>query len=285
MLQGFGEMLKKAREEMKLKPADVNRATKIDPSYIKALEEEDAGVFEKPIYMRLFLRTYAKFLKLDADKITELFEKMPGLEKQEKEDKNELRQEPEKTNEKPDNEHDAKRDARREKPEFTVHNKRNLIIAGAAAAAIIIVLLTALILKGSGAAKNEGESAGVYEVEEQSSIKVIAKARDEVWMKARIDGMEEEFFLQKGENKEWESVQKIVFLVGNAAGVEFIVDGDSIGVIGEQDEVINGLVFQVGKNWYIDRGQGFKTPRKPTPTPTEEPEPEEEASSEAQAAE
>jgi hypothetical protein len=151
--------------------------------------------------------------------------------------------------------------------EFTVSNPRNLAILGGGVAALIIIIVLAVMLAGKG--KNTAEdSKNVYVVPQQAqeTLKVTAHAKDDVWMKARYDGKEEDFFLKRGQDKDWKGMDRIVFLIGNAAGVEFNVNGESIGAIGEEGEVINGLVFQAGKNWYIDRNQGFKRDNKPAET-------------------
>jgi len=274
MLQGYGELLKNAREGKNLKHADVHKYLKIDLSYVRAMEEENPEVFEKPVYMRLFLRTYAKFLKLDPEEIIAMFEKAQGAAAEEKERKRIEKQEilrQEALAENPSQPQAREADKQGKGPlEFTLSNKRNALIAASGILIAAIIIIVMIIVDPGKGKDGADESKGVYVVKQEADIKVIAKARDDVWMKARYGEKEEEFFLKKGEDKKWEDIQKIVFLIGNAAGVEFIVNGDSIGVIGEEGEVINGLVFQVGKNWYIDRGQGFKAPRKPTPTPVEE---------------
>ena len=74
-MQGYGEILKKARESRNLKFQEIQKATKIDISYLKAMEEENLEVFEKPIYMKLFLKTYARHLKTDHLEILRLLDR------------------------------------------------------------------------------------------------------------------------------------------------------------------------------------------------------------------
>ncbi len=262
MPEGYGEILKKAREEKNLKIPDIHKILRFDPLYVKALEEENTEAFEKRIYMEMFLRTYARYLKLDAEEIVGMFKKSAGAGKPEAVEKKHPKENIETENREPR----EKTGEEKENKKFFPDKKTVLIAGGGALAAVILILVLSGGGKGKSSAGNEGK--GLYPVEEETSIDVIAKGRGEAWIKARVDEKEEEFLLNKGDKKEWEGAQKIVFLIGNAAGVEFIVNGDSIGVIGEEGEVINGLVFEIGKNWYIDRGQGFKTPGKPR-TPEE----------------
>lgn len=262
MAFGYGEKLKKAREDMGLKISDVYKIIKIDPNYIKAMEEENASVFEKEIYMKLFLKTYARFLKIDYKEILSLFEKSNAFKKEEiippKIDvatsivRSETREE--------------KSSGIKSTIEMTISNPRNLIIFISSIIFLIVITIIIVVINFNKNKNNkEMEAKNIYVSPEQQvqSLKIVAKAKNDTWMKSRYDDKEEDFILKKGQTKEWKEIDKIVFLVGNAAGVEFIVNGESIGTIGEEGEVINGLVFQAGKNWYIDRNQGFKRDTKP----------------------
>lgn len=261
MSAGYGDILKKAREEKGYKYADVQKITKIDPMYLKALEEESPAEFEKYIYMKLFLKTYSKFLKLNPVEMLAIFEKSNAFPKHEE------KKQPERATEIVREEtHIPKEEKAGGTFEFTVSNPRNIAILAGGVAALLIIIVLIIMLAGKGG-KSEDAGKDVYVVPQQKEIlKISARAKGDVWMKARYDGKEEDFFLKKGQDKEWKDMDRIVFLVGNAAGVEFTVNGDAIGAIGEEGEVINGLVFQAGKNWYIDRNQGFKRDNKPAET-------------------
>jgi cytoskeleton protein RodZ len=61
----LGERLRKARQEQKRTVADVTRETKISGWVVEALEANELHARMSPIYVRGFVTTYAKFLKLD----------------------------------------------------------------------------------------------------------------------------------------------------------------------------------------------------------------------------
>jgi len=67
-MAGFGEALRRAREERGLSLAEVERATRIRARHLAALENEDLSGLS-PVYSRGFLRTYARFLGLDAEEL------------------------------------------------------------------------------------------------------------------------------------------------------------------------------------------------------------------------
>ena len=66
----IGETLKRARKKMDLTLDDVAHTTKIAKMFLIALENDDITSLPQGVYTRNFLRTYAKFLKLDEDIIT-----------------------------------------------------------------------------------------------------------------------------------------------------------------------------------------------------------------------
>lgn len=68
------EQLRRAREEQKLTVYQVAEITKIKTDHIRALEAGRYDTFAAPVYIRGFVRTYAKALKLDPIRLTEELE-------------------------------------------------------------------------------------------------------------------------------------------------------------------------------------------------------------------
>jgi len=85
------EQLRRAREEQKLNIYQVAEITKIKTDHIRALESGHYDTFSAPVYIRGFVRTYAKVLKLDETEVvakleaelgqTERFREPPPLVK------------------------------------------------------------------------------------------------------------------------------------------------------------------------------------------------------------
>ena len=63
------ERLREAREAMGLNVYQVADITKIRTDHIRALEEGRFDAFAAPVYVRGFIRTYARLLRLDLDQI------------------------------------------------------------------------------------------------------------------------------------------------------------------------------------------------------------------------
>lgn len=64
------ELLRTAREEQKLNIYQVAEITKIKTDHIRALEAGQYDAFSAPVYIRGFVRTYAKALKLDVGRVS-----------------------------------------------------------------------------------------------------------------------------------------------------------------------------------------------------------------------
>jgi cytoskeleton protein RodZ len=66
-MAGLGEELRATREARNLSLSDVSERLHIRTVYLQSLEEEDWAAIAAPVYVRGFLRTYARFLGLDPE--------------------------------------------------------------------------------------------------------------------------------------------------------------------------------------------------------------------------
>jgi len=69
----LGDLLRKTREDKGLSLAQVEEATKIRSDYLQALEEEDFDLLPAPVYVKGFLRNYALYLGLDPQEVLSLY--------------------------------------------------------------------------------------------------------------------------------------------------------------------------------------------------------------------
>lgn len=66
-----GESLRKIREYLSLSQDEVARETKIGKDNLRSIEEEDVQTLPAPVYLKGFLKAYAKILGLDPYRIIE----------------------------------------------------------------------------------------------------------------------------------------------------------------------------------------------------------------------
>jgi len=60
-----GDLLRTERERRRLTVHEVAEATNIKGDHIRAIEADDWGTFSAPVYVRGFVKTYARHLRLD----------------------------------------------------------------------------------------------------------------------------------------------------------------------------------------------------------------------------
>ena len=73
-----GEMLRAAREKRNETIEQVNLATKISIQVLESLEQDDFESFESDIYLKGFLRNYAKYLGVSEHDVTQAMERQRG---------------------------------------------------------------------------------------------------------------------------------------------------------------------------------------------------------------
>lgn len=71
---GIGEALRKARVHRGKSLMEASRDTRVRPEYLQALEGETFEMMGGAVYVRGFLRTYATYLGLDAEKVVGAYE-------------------------------------------------------------------------------------------------------------------------------------------------------------------------------------------------------------------
>jgi cytoskeletal protein RodZ len=77
----LGEKLKKIRSERRISLTDISRFTKIQLKYLENIEE---GLYEKlpsDVYVKGFLKNYAKFLGVNGESLIRLYQKERGIKR------------------------------------------------------------------------------------------------------------------------------------------------------------------------------------------------------------
>ncbi len=78
-MAGLGESFRAAREARGLNLTDVGDQIHIRSVYLGAIENEDWSAIGAPVYVRGFIRTYARFLGLDVESSVQRFtESLPA---------------------------------------------------------------------------------------------------------------------------------------------------------------------------------------------------------------
>ncbi|MEO6697078.1 MAG: helix-turn-helix domain-containing protein, partial [Gammaproteobacteria bacterium] len=73
---GLGSRLRLAREKLGLTSKDVAAQMHLDPRHIEAIEREDFSSVAAPVFVRGYLRSYARLVNLPADLIVHQYESL-----------------------------------------------------------------------------------------------------------------------------------------------------------------------------------------------------------------
>jgi len=237
----LGERFRAAREQHGLSLSDVAEQIRIRSVYLAAIEEENWSAIGAPVYVRGFIRTYARFLGLDPEDSVAAFNERSGASVA-----------PETS---------TGRSAAVVTPAARERGLSPLIWVASVVALALIALVVYLYFappKGganvaaTGAASaapqataSAAPSAGPSSKPSPAApLPVVAHqtlalhVTDASWVRVVVDGaVSIEGTLPAGTNKTFHGKVALV-RVGNAGGVELTVDGKPIGKLGATGDVV-----------------------------------------------
>jgi len=79
-MEPIGQVLRSARERKGVTLQEAKRALRINAPYLEALESDDFSRVPAPVYVRAFLREYARYLGLDAEELVKAYSAQAGPE-------------------------------------------------------------------------------------------------------------------------------------------------------------------------------------------------------------
>jgi cytoskeleton protein RodZ len=233
----LGQRIRAAREARGLSLSDVAQQIRIRSVYLAAIEDESWSTIGAPVYIRGFLRTYARFLGIDPEEAVAAFNRtqppppqsLPG------------------------------REAAAE-PAIPSRRGSPLIWIAAAVAVLLIAFVTynELTLRRASA-PGTAEASGVPSLRPSmpattptpgaaaartalpapgsaNSLAVVLSAPS--WLRITVDGnVSMEGTFPAGTSKTFHGKNALV-RIGNAGGVEIYVDGKDVGKLGKPGDVV-----------------------------------------------
>jgi cytoskeletal protein RodZ len=246
----IGSQFKKTRQKKQLSINDVYQKTRIYPDIISAIEDDDFQRISNPIYVKSFLKEYARFLALDAEGI--LKEYADRLSTQE-----------------PAREEAPVKQVRPDRPKSVIRIDRDKITRKIVPLFIgfIIIILVLLSFRVLGIAryrflswranrakqvKVEKPAKAIKEMPavqapaakpqvKQDSVSIPNSEKlnmsitiaDDVWAEVKRDGdIIFKGILKKGTVRNWQANESFEIWTGNASVMELSLNGRSLGTIG-----------------------------------------------------
>ncbi len=219
----IGEVLKKAREEKKLTLEQAQRDTKIQLKVLASLETDAFSKLPNPTYVKGFIKQYAQYLGLDPEPLLNEYASLnPQTPPQEIAVKSE--------------------DEKIKTAASPVKKKSNLTTIILASVIVVLVAglgLSKLIGKVASAPKakkvvsvkaSKKEKPKPLLVKESEPLKLTVTANQDSWMHIKCDGkIVYQSILKTGSSELFQAKEQIVLWVGNAAGLELNLNGQSLG--------------------------------------------------------
>jgi len=224
---GLGERFRAAREERGLTLSEVGEQVRIRSVYLAAIEEENWKAIGAPVYIRGFLRTYARFLGLDPEEAVSEFNASTGSSPAS----------PSAT---------AAPSSPRQRSMAPL-----LWIAGIVAIALIgfvifvyvspprAAVVTAQQTATSSPAPSPGTTARPLPQPQPLPVHTLAvNITSASWLRVTIDGsVSIEGTFPRGWSKSFHGKSAVV-RAGNAAGVRLTVNGKNVGKLGGDGDVV-----------------------------------------------
>jgi len=236
-----GQLLRTAREALGISREEAAAVTRIKPVFLTALEEDDYHLLPDERYLLRFLEEYARFLKIDAQPVQDRF---------------------------------SEQIARDPGPLAVFPVKRTITVPlrGLVPALLLLAVLipsafigfSLLLNRPRGdhapdrgerpeltpetgspapiAASTPALSQPPVLPDVQGGKTLRAQAKEMTWLLVTIDGREtRDVLLRAGETWEWRAQESFILTVGNAGGVELILNGRPLPPLGEPGQVIRDI--------------------------------------------
>lgn len=230
--ESFGEYLRREREMRGILLEEISEATRIGRNTLEALENDDHEKLPPRVYVIGFLKTYASYLGLDVNDVLLRYQSY-GVGLEEPRGRIEI---------------EAKRDP------FT--RPVLLILAGL----IILVVITLIFYKKRAIITPPQAISPTLEVPEEAIIlseqsesvqmetpgvakkvesTLVAVCKELTWLRIEIDhNPPMEYLLRAGDRVKWNG-SKFLLRIGNAAGLDLMLNDRSLGNLGDSGEVVD----------------------------------------------
>ena len=247
----IGRILRQVREEKGLTLEQAEEKTKIRRKYIEALENEKYEVLPGPVYVRAFIRTYAKYLDLNGDLLVQELPRDLGDARITSEDVEEKKPEVQESKMRDilAKRRAVRKTADKETESEIIPSKIRKYLTVAVGAIIIIGLLWGISYKISGPLMAEKpnsveqlkpdnkDKATEHNQEQKNMQKVVLKLNvtsDKSWMRVKVDGSTAfEGILEEGQSKNFTANDHMIVRLGNSGAVQVYVNGKNFGYLGK----------------------------------------------------
>ncbi|MCH8942040.1 MAG: helix-turn-helix domain-containing protein [Bacteroidetes bacterium] len=274
MLNKFAQELKKAREKADITLQNLSARSRLDIKFLQSIEKGDFS-FLPELYVKAFIKDYAKFVGLDVNETIKKYEAAKkGIDYNKSKDETEVVQTDKKEKS------DVKEKSYGEQQNNTIQNnqpsggfnffsdKQNVKILAIVGGVILLVIIALLIFNSNNKpeiivkekpyeeVRKENQQRFVEDkkksnttLKKEDALILLISATDTSWIKVQSDTNEpKEFTLFPGSKININSFEKFVMIIGNSGGVSLNLDGNELNISGKNKLVKYLLITKKGIN-------------------------------------
>ncbi len=242
------EEYRKIRIRKKITLEQIVKKTRISKEYLEKIERGDLEFLPYP-YVKGFIKVYAKYIGVNLQELEKKFDELGKVERKALED-DEIKKEAEKKK--------SKDGLVMKESMARLKEKRRIIlfsILGICAAALFFIVGSFVINSQKSEIKSlsretfdeikVGLSDTIREdTEQKGTFKVEVIAKEETWLRIkRDDGKDNEYILKPGERISLDASEKVIMRTGKSRGVDILLNGKSLGVLGPEKTLLWELVI------------------------------------------
>jgi cytoskeletal protein RodZ len=266
----LGQYLRNAREARNIDIRDAAQQTRISVNYLKALEEEDFAKLPGPVFVRGFLKSYARFLDLDDAETLKRFTEATCTPAPAATPASPVHRESEQKEACP-----APPSARRKIP------IEPFVWAGIICIALLVFLFTSLPSRHARTARQSQtehvssettatsmEASPTPAKPEKLYLEVVAA--EDTWLLVRTDtSPQKKAVLKKGESLIWSADDRFILSYGRVDAVKLLLNGEELTVQGSKDTPVRDLA--ITRTGIVNQPVPAKQPQLARPKPKKEP--------------
>lgn len=274
MLNKFAQELKKAREKADITLQNLSARSRLDIKFLQSMEKGDFS-FLPELYVKAFIKDYAKFVGLDVNETIKKYEAAKkGIDYNKSKDETEVVQTDKKEKS------DVKEKLYGKQQNNTIQNnqpsggfnffsdKQNVKILAIVGGVILLVIIALLIFNSNNKpeiivkekpyeeVRKENQQRFVEDkkksnttLKKEDALILLISATDTSWIKVQSDTNEpKEFTLFPGSKININSFEKFVMIIGNSGGVSLNLDGNELNISGKNKLVKYLLITKKGIN-------------------------------------
>ncbi|MBU2493840.1 MAG: DUF4115 domain-containing protein [Bacteroidetes bacterium] len=262
-IKKLADEFKSHREKKEISLQLIHNRTRIDIKYLRAIEEGNFDVMPQ-VYLRAFIKEYAKSIELDPAETIKKYEMAIagnyGIETTRDEEgeksKKEIKSEIKKLIYTSEN---------LKGPEDSVPQKNNNLLIGIVAVASVIILALVIYIISNNSEPEilkenqyqdvleeskerfEAPSEEIVPAEKVDSISLKITTVDTSWIRILVDGKDEqEYILKPQREKDFKAAREFKLLTGNAGGLVLILNGKKLDFDNPPGAIRNYLINRKG---------------------------------------